>query len=110
MKTERFRDRFKPWAGIALGTVGAGLAHQLGSDSTFQDCTAGSPTVVIIGTIVGLALIGLGVLLSWQVYGREEEGPSRHLLATVSLLACVFFALAVVLPFIASMLIPRCWQ
>lgn len=111
MKTERFRDRFMPWSGLALGTFGAGLAHQLGSDSTFQDCTVGSPLVVIIGTIAGLIFIGLGALGSWRVYGRkEEEGPARHLVATVSLLACGLFALAVILPFIAAMLIPRCWQ
>jgi hypothetical protein len=110
VKTEGFRDRFQPWAGIALGTLGVGIAHQLGSDSTFQDCQVGSPLVVIIGTIVGLAVISLGALLSWRVYGRESEGPSRHLLATVSLLTSAIFALAVILPFIASMLIPRCWQ
>ena len=110
MKTVRFRDGFRPWAGIALGTLGAGIAHQLGGDSTFQDCSVGSPAVVIIGTIVGLALIGFGALLSWRVYGAKDEGPSRHMLATVSLLASAIFALGVILPFIASMLIPRCWQ
>ena len=25
MKSERIRDRFMPWAGLALGTLGAGL-------------------------------------------------------------------------------------
>ena len=110
MKTERFSDRFMPWAGIALGTLGAGLAHQLGSDATFQDCRVGSPLIVIIGTIVGLVLIGLGALFSWRIYAGKDEGPARHLVATVSLLASALFALAVILPFIAAMLIPRCWQ
>lgn len=107
---EGFRDRFQPWSGIALGTLGAGIAHQLGSDSIFQDCMVGSPTVVIIGTTVGLSLIAAGALLSWRVYGREAEGPSRHLLATASLLASAIFAMAVILPLIASLLIPPCWQ
>ena len=110
MKTERARDRFLPWSGIALGTLGAGIAHQLGSDSTFQDCSVGSPAIVAVGTFVGLALIGFGALLSWRVYRGDDEGPSRQMLATVSLLASGVFALAVILPFIASMLIPRCWQ
>ena len=110
MKAEGFRDRFMPWAGLALGTCGAGIAHQLGADSTFQDCRAGSPEVIIVGTIVGLALIALGALGSWRVYGREEEGPARRLVATVSLLTCVLFAMAVILPFIASLVIPQCWQ
>lgn len=110
MKAERFRDRFMPWSGLALSTLGVGIAHQLGADSTFQDCRASSPTVIIIGTLVGLTLIALGALGSWRIYGREEEGPARHLVATVSLMACLLFSLAVILPFIASMLIPRCWQ
>ncbi|MGE5563454.1 MAG: hypothetical protein ACM3ZV_09105 [Bacillota bacterium] len=110
MKTERIRDRFMPWAGIALGTLGAGFAHQLGSDATFQDCRFGSPLIVTIGTIVGLALVALGALASWRVYGGEGETPARRMVATVSLMACGVFAMAIVLPFIASLVIPRCWQ
>jgi hypothetical protein len=30
--------------------------------------------------------------------------------ATVSLMACSLFALAVILPFIAAMVIPGCWK
>ena len=110
MKTERMRDRLMPWAGLALGTLGTGLAHQLGSDSTFQDCRVGSPLVVIIATIVGLALVGLGAIGSWRVYGGDGETPARRMVAIVSLMACGVFAMAVILPFIASLVIPRCWQ
>jgi hypothetical protein len=110
VKAERIRDRFMPWAGLALGTLGAGLAHQIGSEATFQDCTVGSPGIVIVGAIVGLLLVALGALGSWQVYNGDGEGPARRLVAVVSLMACGLFALAIVLPFIAAMVIPRCWQ
>jgi hypothetical protein len=110
VNSERIRDRFMPWAGLALGTLGVGLAHQLGGDSTFQDCRVGSPLIVIIGTIVGLALIGLGALGSWRVYTGDGETPARRMLAIVSIMACGVFAMAVILPFIASLVIPRCWQ
>ena len=110
MNTERIRDRFMPWSGLALGTLGAGFAHQLGADSTFQDCRVASPGVIVVGTLVGLALIGLGALGSWRVCGAKDEPPARHLIAVVSLMASALFALAVILPFIASMVIPRCWQ
>jgi hypothetical protein len=106
---ERARDRFMPWAGLALGTTGFFLAHQLGSDSTFQDCRVGSPLMVTIGTIAGLLIIGLGALGSWRVYGADGEGPARRMVAIVSMLACIFFTMAVILPLIASMIIPRCW-
>jgi hypothetical protein len=109
VKTERARDRFMPWAGLALGTLGTGLAHQIGVDSTFQDCAFSSPGIVIVGTIVGLVLVALGALGSWRVYSGDGETPARRLVAVVSLMACAVFAMAVILPFIASMVIPRCW-
>jgi hypothetical protein len=110
MNTERFRDRFMPWAGIALSTLGGGLAHQIGADSTFQDCHFSSPGIIILGTLVGLVLVGLGGLFSWRVYSGESETPARRMVAVVSLMACGIFALAIILPFIASMVIPRCWE
>jgi hypothetical protein len=109
MKSEQIRDRFMPWAGLALGTLGGGLAHQLGAASTFQDCTVGSPLVVIIGAIAGLLLVAIGALASWRVYGNESEAPARRMIAAVSLMACGIFAVAIALPFIASLVIPRCW-
>jgi hypothetical protein len=110
MKTERIRDRFMPWAGLALGTLGAGLAHQIGSDATFQDCRIGSPAIVIVGTVIGLVLVALGALGSRRVYGADGEAPARRMIALVSMMACGIYAVAIVLPFIASLVIPRCWQ
>ena len=110
MSVERIRDRFMPWAGLALGTLGAGIAHQIGANSTFQDCEFSSPLVVTLGTIVGLALVAAGAFSSWRVYGAEDKSPTRHFIATVSLMASAIFAVAIALPFIASMVIPRCWE
>jgi hypothetical protein len=110
VKTERIRDGFLPWAGLALGTAGYFLAHQLGSDATFQDCRVGSPLIVTIAMIVGLAVIGLGALGSWRVYRSDAESPSRRMVAIVGLLADIFFTIGTVLPFIAAMVIPRCWE
>ena len=110
MKIERARDRFMPWGGLALGTTGYFLAHQMGSDSTFQDCRVGSPWIVILGTILGLALIAVGGLASWSVYGDHDEGPPRRTVALVSVMASALFALGVILPFIASLILPGCWE
>ena len=109
MKSARIRDRFMPWGGLALGTLGAGLAHQIGAESTFQDCTVGSPWIVIAGTVLGLALIAAGAIASYRVFRGDAEGPSRRLVAAVSLLACALFVMAVLLPLIAALLIPQCW-
>jgi hypothetical protein len=106
---ERFRDAFMPWAGLALGTAGFFLAHQLGSDSVFQDWRVGSPLMVIVATVAGLALIALGALGSWRIYSTDTEAPARKLVAIVGLMASALFALGVVLPLVASLVIPRCW-
>lgn len=110
MTGETVRDRCMPWAGLALSTLGGGIAHQLGAYSTFQDCRFSSPGVVIVATLIGLALIGLGAAGSWRVWSADAETPSRRMIAVVSLMACAIFAMAVVLPLIASLVIPRCWQ
>jgi hypothetical protein len=110
VKSERIRDRFMPWSGLALGTLGAGLAHQIGAEATFQDCQFSSPLIVILGALLGLALVGLGALGSWRVYGVDEESPARRMVAVVGLMACAIYALAIILPVIASLVIPRCWE
>lgn len=109
MSARRASDTFMPWGGLALGTVGFFAAHQLGSDATFQDCTVGSPLVVIIGTIVGLGFTAAGAVASWRVYAADGETPARRMIAVVSLMAAALFALGLILPFIAALVIPRCW-
>ena len=110
MKTERIRHRFMPWAGLALGTLGAGLAHQIGADATFQDCRVGSPLVVILAAILGLVLVALGSLGSWRIYDAENEAPARRMVAIIGIMTCAIYAMAIVLPFIAALVIPRCWE
>ena len=110
MKTERLRDRFMPWSGLALGTLGAGLAHQIGANATFQDCQFSSPLIVVLAAILGLVLVALGALGSWSVYGADAETPSRRMIAMVGIMACAIYAMAIVLPFIAALVIPRCWE
>jgi hypothetical protein len=109
MSATRIRDRFMPWAGLALGTLGGGLAHQIGAESTFQDCAFSSPLMVVVATIVGLVLVALGAIGSWSVYSSDTETPARRMVAIVSLMSCAIFALAIILPLIAALVIPRCW-
>ena len=109
MSTQRIRDGFMPWAGLTLGTAGFFLAHQLGSNAVFQDCRIGSPWIVVIGTIIGLALIVVGALGSWRVYSVPHETIARRVIAAVSLMSAALLALAIILPFVAALVIPRCW-
>jgi hypothetical protein len=65
--------------------------------------------MVVVATIVGLVLVALGALGSWSVYSADTETPARRMVAIVSLMSCAIFALAIILPLIASLVIPRCW-
>ena len=109
MRTTRLRDLFLPWGGLALGTVGFFTAQQIGSDWTFEDCTVGSPWVVVVGMGIGLALIAIGAVASWRAFGAEREQSARRMIAAVSLMSAALFALAVLLPVVAALVIPRCW-
>lgn len=97
-----------PWGGIVGGILGAALAHQIGSDSVFNDCATASPTVVLLAGLLGLALIGLGAFGSWTVYSRKDGGESRSLVATVSLMTAALLAFAILMPMIAALMIPPC--
>jgi len=54
-------------------------------------------------------VIGLGAFGSWGIYAASEETPARRLVAVVGMLACALYVLGVLLPFIASLVIPPCW-
>ena len=109
MNGASLRDGFMPWAGLALGTLGYFVQHQLGSDASFQDCSVASPWIVILATIIGLLIISAGALGSWRIFASRSEPPARRLVAAVGLMACSLYAIGTILPFIAALVIPRCW-
>lgn len=109
MTRERIRDGFMPWAGLALGTMGFFLSHQIGSDSVFQDCHFSSPAMVVVGAVLGLITIALGVAGAWRVYGNDSESPARKLVAIVGLMACALYTLGIALQLLGSLMIPQCW-
>ena len=102
-------ERFLPWGGLIGGGLGAGLAHQIGSDSVFNDCAGTGTGGVLLAGAAGLVLLALGALASWKVWSRREEEPPRRLIATVSLMASGLLLFAILLPMIASLLIPPCF-
>jgi hypothetical protein len=106
-KSRQTFELFRPWGGFLLGAVGLALAHQVGSDSVFDDC-AKSPAVPLIFCLVGLGLIGAGAFGSWAVWRREGEGPARRLIAIVCMMAAAVFAFAALMPVLAALVIPAC--
>ena len=107
-RSERIRKELLPWGGIIGSAIGFAIAHQWGSDSVFNDCASGSPETVLVAGIVGLALLAGGAFASWSIHSRRGEAPARRLIAAVSLMLSALVAFAIVLPMIASLIIPQC--
>jgi len=101
-------EAFMPWAGLVVGLVAAGFVHQFGSDSTFDHCEAMTPVPLFIVAVVGLvATLGAG-FVSWQ--GVRTSDGTRRAVSVISVGMAALFAFAIILPVIATMLIPRCFQ
>lgn len=108
VRSERFRAALAPWAGLVAGTLGGALAHQAGSEGVFDECNS-SPGLVLIVCLVGLVIVGAGALESRGVFRGNAEGPARRLVAAVSIGTAALIAFAIVLPILASLVIPKCY-
>jgi protein-S-isoprenylcysteine O-methyltransferase Ste14 len=107
-RSGRVFEAFTPWAGLVVGLIAAAFVHQFGSDSTFDHCEAMAPVPVIIVALGGLlATLGSG-LVSWQSI-RTSDG-TRRTISIISVGMSALFAFAIILPVIAALLIPRCFQ
>lgn len=98
-----------PWAGLVLGTLTVGSVHQFGSDSTFDKCQAVVPGPVLLVAAAGILICVLAGLASWRSL-RGEVDLSRRVVAIISVGCASFFSLAILLPMIAALVLPPCFQ
>ncbi len=110
MKRSEARDLLMPWAGLIGGLVALAIVHQFGSEGMFDACATVSPIPLLIVAILGIALTVAGGLASLTVIRGESETPVRKLVATISLGLAGLFSFAMLLPMIASLVIPPCFQ
>lgn len=108
-RLQRFRDQFAPWAGVALGTLAAGIMHQAGSDSIFNDCAVASPVPVLILGVLAIVGVVLAALMSLRVARNGGETGARRMIGAVSVGMAVLFVFAIVMPMIASLVLPPCF-
>jgi hypothetical protein len=97
-----------PWGGIVAGGLGAGLFHQIGSDSVFNDCRYSTPIPVVLLGLMALLLIAAGAAGSWSVWRGKDEGSARRLVAVVSLMVAALLTFFVLLTVLAALIIPPC--
>lgn len=103
-------DVFLPWAGLAVGIVAAAVVHQFGSEGVFNHCKPISPVPLIVVALIGIAVTVVAGLKSWGVIRGEEETPARKVVATISVGSAALFVFSMVLPVIASLVLPPCFQ
>jgi hypothetical protein len=109
-RSQEMRVIFMPWAGLVAGIVGAGLAHQFGSEGVFDDCALISPVPLLIVSVVSLVLVIVGGLESLRVVRADSETPARRIVAVVSIGSVALFIMAMLLPMIASLVLPPCFM
>ncbi len=109
-RSSEIADLAMPWAGLVIGLAALIIAHQFGSDGMFDHCLSVSPgPLLVISALAILATIG-GAFLSWRVFNKDAEGQARKVIAAVSVGASALFLYAMILPMIASLVIPPCFQ
>jgi hypothetical protein len=108
-RSKQIAEQFMPWAGLVAGTLAAGVAHQFGSDGTFDHCAAISPIPLLIVSALLLIVAVAGLAGSWTVLRDRSQGQARRVIAVVSVGSATVFAFAIILPMIASLVIPPCF-
>ena len=99
---------FQPWAGLVIGILATGFVHQFGSDGLFNNCRVISPLTLLLVGLAGLILCGLSGYASWHS-ARSETG-ARRVVGVVSVGSSALFALAILLPLVAALVLPLCFQ
>lgn len=109
MKADRtFREAFMPWAGLVVSLIAVAFVHQFGSDNSFDHCWAAAPLPILIVATIGLAACAIAGLVSWRSLRGEDE-IARRVIAAVSVGCAALFGLAIILPMIATVMLPPCF-
>jgi uncharacterized membrane protein YidH (DUF202 family) len=109
-RRSQIADSLMPWAGLAVGIVAAAVVHQFGSQGTFDHCRQISPVPLLVVALIGIAVTVVAGLASWRVLRAEDETPARKVVATVSVGSAALFVFSMILPMIASLVLPPCFQ
>ena len=99
-----------PWTGLMTGVVALAIAHQFGSDGTFDHCRTISPVPLLIVSLLAIAVTLAGAFASWTVFRNDEEASERKIVAAISMGSSALFILAMTLPIFAALVIPPCFQ
>ena len=100
---------FKPWTGLVVGIISVAFVHQFGSDSTFDKCAVVVPGAVFAVATAGFILCTISGIISFRSI-KGETNLSRRVVAVISAGCAAFFGFAILLPMIATLVLPPCFQ
>jgi hypothetical protein len=102
-----FAQALLPWAGLVAGIASAAFVHQFGSEGMFDGCPGASPVPLVIVALAGLVICTIAGLASWLSV-RSDLG-ARRIVGIISAGSAAVFAMAIVLPVVAALLLPPCF-
>jgi hypothetical protein len=109
LKADRsFREAFTPWAGLIVSLIAVAFVHQFGSGNSFDHCWAAAPLPILVVATLGLIACVIAGVVSWRSLRGEDEIAGR-VIATVSVGCAAVFGLAIILPMIATVVLPPCF-
>lgn len=104
------RAPFQPWAGLVAAILGVGVAHQFGSEGIFDDCQRiGTGSLQVVALLCMLGVLA-GGLLSFPVLRRGGQGGARRVIACISVGMAALAIFAILLPLLATLILPPCFQ
>ena len=109
-RAKEFADLMMPWTGLVVGVLALGVAHQFGSDGTFDHCESVSPGPLLLVSVFAIAATLWGAFGSWTVFRKDAETEARKVIAVISMGSSAFFLLAIIFPIVAALVIPPCFE
>lgn len=108
--TGGLRELLQPWAGLIAGLFAVAFAHQFGADGVFDDCQSFSPGPLLIAAALCIVIALAGALTSGLIVRQGSENQTRRVVATISTGFALLTCFAILLPMLASIILPPCFQ
>ena len=100
----------QPWIGLIAGLSGVALAHQFGADGVFDDCQNFSPAPLLIVATLCIVIALAGAWVSAAIVRQGSADSTSCIVATISTGFALLTCFAIVLPMLASIILPPCFQ
>ncbi|HEY0414519.1 MAG TPA: hypothetical protein VGD66_15400 [Allosphingosinicella sp.] len=103
------RGTLLSWCALAAAATAWFGSQQLGSNVAFAACHADDDLFPFALFLAAMLLLGTGIFLSWRVWKSGPETEVRPFVALVGILSGGLLGVAIILQFLAGLIIPGCF-